>query len=321
MIDWDSDTPAAARAIRSRRATFKILLKTRDDPYFLDRWIQHHARIVGLDNLIVFDNGSTDPAVAEILDRYAPDLLVIRFTGLHNRVHHVNRFPKLYRALITSCRYFAFLDTDEFLSLIRGHQHYSSPLIVDYLDHFPAATTFPTTWLWCVPRFADVFPLLGSPEHLANWVRWGKPILSTALPLRGFLNHNVQLPAHYFSNTIPAGLFTLHLAHLSAQQRVSVNVRKLIARGFCSAGEPIDQIVRRNLAEVTDSNVRLYVSEIKRLHNTPEPDAAAAVVLGKGQIHLRPDGSVQFFGEAERFRLMEFLLSDGAYFKTALGHG
>ena len=48
-------------------AILKILLKTKDDPFFLAQWIDHHLGIVGPGNIIIFDNGSTNSEVLAML--------------------------------------------------------------------------------------------------------------------------------------------------------------------------------------------------------------------------------------------------------------
>lgn len=319
-ILWWRDPGVATTAIRARRAKLKILLKTRDEAHFLDQWIRHHATIVGLDNLIIFDNRSSDPAVKQILARYQPELLVIKFRQNHNVVHNVSLVPELYDALADSCDHFVFLDTDEFLVLIRGHHYYANTLVVDYISDFPEATTFPATWLWCRPRFADVFSVGTDRQLLADGICWGKPVLSTQLKLRGYINHNVQLRPTYYSDTIPGGLFTLHRAHLSAAQRIATNMRKLASRRFCKVDDPIDQVIGRDVSKATDPNVRLYVSEIAQLRDVAEPDLSESVVLVEGEIHLLPDSSIHFFSEREMFQLFELLQADAKFFRNALRH-
>ncbi len=58
---WDSDRDQILNRLRSK-ATLKICVKLVDEPLLIEDWIDHHARIVGIENLIIADNGSTDAA-------------------------------------------------------------------------------------------------------------------------------------------------------------------------------------------------------------------------------------------------------------------
>lgn len=320
MIDWNTDKAAALHAIEARQGPLKLLLKVKDDAYFTEQWIRHHAAIVGIENLVVFDNCSSDPVVLDVFARLSPDLLCIRFQGLHNAVHNVGLFGELYAALGRTCRHFAFLDADEFLLLVRGQQHYATPLLLDYLAEYPGATVFPSTWMWCLPRFANTFAIGSNFDRLKSDFKWGKPVISTALALKGFINHNGQLPAAYYSDVIPTGLFTLHRAHLSPRQRIETNVRKLAARRFCAPTESLDQILSREVVDVKDPNIRLYVSEIKRMRGTPEPDPSVHAALAQGQLQFHDDHSIQFHGEDELFLFHQFLQADEPFLRAALGH-
>ena len=81
---WNEHREECCRAIAGTKATFKILLKTKDDPFLLERWISHHQRIVGPDNIIIFDNMSTNPAVLYLYEKCRDTVRVIRFPGRHN---------------------------------------------------------------------------------------------------------------------------------------------------------------------------------------------------------------------------------------------
>lgn len=44
----------------NRNTILKIILKVKDEPDLIRRWIQHHAKLVGRHNIIVVDCGSSD---------------------------------------------------------------------------------------------------------------------------------------------------------------------------------------------------------------------------------------------------------------------
>ena len=68
LLDWSSAQQQICALIAAHRSQMKIVLKTKDDIFFLPRWVEHHRKIVGEKSLVIFDNGSTNPAV---LDFYA----------------------------------------------------------------------------------------------------------------------------------------------------------------------------------------------------------------------------------------------------------
>jgi hypothetical protein len=318
IIDWKQDRDAAVRAIRSKRSRFAILLKTKDDAYFLDDWIRHHAAIVGISNLIVFDNDSTDDQAKDILASYGKELLVIRFNGFHNDLHVPERVPELYAALSDSFDYFQFLDSDELLILIRGQRWNEGPMVSAFVDALEDTPVIPAPWLYCAPRFPSLFKFGRRSSDLHDDIRWGKPVISTALNLKGIINHNVQVDRALYSERFPSGLFVLHRAHLSPLQRIRSNVKKLIARNFAAVGESVDELLARDRSKVQDNNIRLYLTEIERLRQIPEPLPAERPKLVPGHFLLGPDSRIEYFGDEEMMLMGALLASQGALIRKAL---
>lgn len=318
MIDWNDERGAAVQAIKSTASPFKVLLKTKDDAYFLDKWIRHHASIVGLENLIIFDNDSQDPAVDAVFAKFANSLLTIRYHGFHNDLHDCEKSADLYGALKDSCRYFQFLDSDEFLILVRGHRWYADDVILRYLQHHDGAHVIPSPWLYCTPRFQDLFKFGKNEYDLINDIRWGKPVIRSDLKMSGLINHNIQIAKRHYSDRIPTGLFVLHLAHLSPRKRIASNMRKLIARTFLSPGESVDGALKKDLANVQDNNIRLYISEIVRLRNMPEPSDEDVSSLGPSHIRIRPDSVVEYFSDVELLLMCRYLVADSPLVSQAL---
>ncbi|MGQ0700352.1 MAG: glycosyltransferase family 2 protein [Panacagrimonas sp.] len=318
MIHWQEQRDEAMRAIASRTAPLKILLKTKDDPFFLEHWIRHHARIVGLENLIVFDNGSTDPEALGILQGFEPALLVLRFTGSHNRLHSAEASRDLYRALADSCRHFVFLDTDESLTLIRGHHHYADPKIVEFVGQFPDATVIPSVWLWSVPLHANVFSFGPNFSALAHGIQAGKPVLASSLKFEGFLNHNFQVAKKFYSSSVPVGLFVLHRARLSPLQRTKANIRKLVARKLVRETDSIEDIVARGKQLQASGNVGTYFASIEALGGQAEAEPGKKETIAEFQFRLRPDGTVQYFSRREMFDMFKFLMTGSKRVRTTL---
>ena len=48
-----------------------MMQKNEDD--LLEPWIKYHSNMFGAENLFIYDNGSTSPLVAEVLEKAAVD--------------------------------------------------------------------------------------------------------------------------------------------------------------------------------------------------------------------------------------------------------
>jgi hypothetical protein len=315
--DWDADRTSLCARISSTPSVLKILLKTKNDPILLDRWIEHHTRIVAPQNILIFDNMSDDPDVLSIYERH-PEVLVIRFTGFHNNVHRVGLFGDLYSSLRDSSQFFVFLDTDEFLTLIDGDSYYPDGSIVEFLQSDPLAQVFPGTWLYNTNWTAHQFISGTTAEYLSSGLAWGKPVLRSNAPLDGYLNHNIQLARALFSTRIRTNLFVLHLANLSPQQRIASNINKLIARGFAQPLDTAQTISQYPLEGVSDANIVQYVSEIRRLLPLRAQPQATQGTLRPGCIELCADGKIIYYSELERQSLLQYIVDPMPVYTAAL---
>jgi hypothetical protein len=283
----------------------------------LERWIEHHCRIVEPRNILIFDNMSDDPQVLSIYDQH-PEVFVVRFTGFHNNVHRVGLFGDLYSALRDSSQFFVFLDTDEFLTLIEGDHYHPDGSILEFLQSDPLPQVFPGTWLYNTNWIANQFISGTTPEYLSSGLAWGKPVLRSNAPLDGYLNHNIQLDRTLFPARIRTNLFVLHLANLSPQQRIASNINKLIARGFAQPADTAEAISQYTLDGVSDANIVQYVSEIRRLLPMRAQLEAKQGTLRPGCIELSPDGRIIYYSELERQSLLAFIVDPMPVYAAAL---
>src|ERR1700744_2786099 len=96
---WEHDREIITQSILEQKSDLKIILKTKDEIYLLRRWLDHHIEIVGLGNIIVFDNNSSNPLINEIYLEYRDRIVVARFSDYPDDIHHPDRFPDLYSSL------------------------------------------------------------------------------------------------------------------------------------------------------------------------------------------------------------------------------
>ena len=303
---WEANSAAFCARIEMVRSPLKIVLKTKNDPFFIERWIKHHIKIVGPENLIIFDNMSDDPEVLSTYLKYGDQIHIIQFAGPHNNVHHIPTYNNLYRSLAKSSKYFLFVDTDEYLVLIENATYCDDSRILHFILENRNYAVFPTVWLWNTNWSSTQFHCGTEPCHLALSLACGKPLIrSDKIPF-GYVNHNFQLGTQLFAPPFKSSLFLLHLAHLFPTQRISGNVNKLIARGIVQSGESPEAIASRN--DITDEIASLYVKEIRDFLPLSARKKLGTAALNAGCLELLPDGAISYYGAAERKVVNEFIV-------------
>jgi hypothetical protein len=238
-LDWVEHGRAAGLAYApGRDTTLKIVLKVKDEPDLLDRWITYHAAMVGLENLVIMDCGSEDPAHWAILDRYRDDMLVLRYPDYYDRLHSVGRNRHLFYWLARNARYVTVIDADEFLFGYDGET--ISPHHVTALLRSGSESVFAPTWISnaAPPAMAGGHvdwegPITFSldPESLRAGTDAGKSIVrSDALFESGYVGHNLHVGRVTAKMTEASfgRLFQFHLSDLSPEigrRRIAKHLR------------------------------------------------------------------------------------------------
>lgn len=310
VLDWEQDVDRIVEHI-SHNSTLKICAKVLDEPLLLETWISHHAQIVGPENLIIADNGSTDARILSIYERLPRNILVFRFSGPHNQIHWHPRFSKMFSALRESCKYFSFIDVDERLVWYEDGELRSDGSIVALFErHRPSGIT-PATWIVNRLNSFDTFSLRdrnGHPELVRN-LRWGKPIFPARLIADQAGIHSAQYDNYDFTTAFGTRLFLLHLTQFP-ERRISTNRNKLESRGVIGPGVTSNQVLSMNFEEIADKSFMPLVDEMRRMREiqlggTPEE---------AGVVGLRIDGSgaVSFF-DVETESLFSEFIQNGCY--------
>lgn len=151
----------------ARNTVLKIILKVKDEPALLEKWISHHAAIVGHENLVIMDCGSTDIQHLEILKRYRNDVLIFNYRKYYDHLHATEGNFNFFRSLSQNCRYITILDADEFL-FTNDDESFSTRNIVDKLRHSDIPV-FAGTWI-------ENFGFFGDNSDKLDWT---KPILTS----------------------------------------------------------------------------------------------------------------------------------------------
>jgi capsular polysaccharide biosynthesis protein len=304
--------PADAEAILDRiagPATLKLFVRVLEEPDMLRGWIEHHARIVGFENLIVADDGSRSPESAALYAEYADRINIFRFHD-ENRGMHANPVAdRLYARLRATCAFFAFIDCDERLVMLSPDRWSADGEILGLLRHTAPHKIVPTTWLRHHVDSKDMFEISAGETYggLEDGLKWGKPILPSAFI--GLENgiHNLQHQGFPFAPREGHLLFLLHFCQFPAQ-RIEANRKKMLR--YCSDFDPawsVEEILKRGFADGADPTRHFarFIKEIAEMRDylagTRVPDRATHLLIAE-------DGTVRFSGPEAKAPV-------GAYFR------
>jgi len=90
-----------------------IFCVTKNDGEIIEDYICYHQRIVGYNNIYIIDNGSTDPAVHSVYQKYIPlGLRVFSEPGPYQHGNYMNKYIHMYKHMY---EFIVPLDSDEFI--------------------------------------------------------------------------------------------------------------------------------------------------------------------------------------------------------------
>jgi hypothetical protein len=296
LLLWASEQREICRQIRSSQSHVKIILKTKNEAHLLQRWIDHHVQIAGKKNVIIMDNCSVDSVVLDIYQRNSDQILIFAYGGHHNSIHRISDFPELYDALRESCKFYIFIDTDEFLFWGDQDRLVAEQILVGRLDVADSCDVFPGVWLHNYPGCDDIFFVSDYSDRIIEGVTWGKPLVSSRVNVQGFINHNCQLKGSVKDLSAGYGLFVAHFNRLIPQQRITQNIQKLLSRKVIKNIDEIHELLRSDAPCSSDGNVELYVREIRSLEAVKEVGWPKLINPPSGTFKLAADGTL-FFGD------------------------
>lgn len=307
---WDRDKNLVCGQILNRSAPIKILLKTKNEPDRLKDWLCHHSMLVGAENLIIFDNMSTNIAVFELYKNFASTSIVVQFGGFQDRIHHTGYFKDLYDALRKSCDYFIFLDTDEYLALYDGKDTFcfDSMSITSFLNNHNSTLVFPGTWLQNLKGFKDRFMLQGRPGPLKGGLAWGKPLISSRCNVSGIILHNKQLKSFISLSTLITNFFVLHRSKVSSSDRIRANLEKLISFGLLKPTDGLDEFLKIDIEQIPEGQ-RRYCIEIQAILSEGGDTPTSTV----GSFAISEGGLAHWAYDWQRTIMQEFVEEPAAY--------
>ena len=291
---WPSDKWDICARVRATKSELKIVLKTKDEKLFLPRWIKHHRNLVEPSNLIILDNMSVNEEVIRVYDALPSDCILFQHDGAVNDLHHVELFQDLYDAIRTSSRYYTVIDTDEFLYFL-----HEGRMIADHTfsAQFSAGSdgVFPGFWLQNCPGQTNTFLVKRIDENL----QWGKPVIPSSLPIRGYINHSIQMFFNCGPFPIRFGVFVAHLKRLDPVQRIEANLRKLKSFGFLPVETSVENLDLEAIKSYQGTNAaaELFreIAEFSRVASTGWPPVAA---VPPGCLQIQTGGYLTFGDKA-----------------------
>lgn len=320
LMEWSKMADEIAEEITRRTGFLKIILKTKNDEFFLADWIDHHAKIVGIENLIIADNGSDCETVHQLYHSYGKDLLSFSFSGNHNLIHSMRHYQKLYSALSKSTALRLFLDTDERLIWMDSNSWHDGREVLYRLKAAQVDGVMPTGLLSNLLGSATEFHFLGEFHQQSAWL-WGKAIVPSGVDDRFVKDrhierlHNCQFERDTFCSEFSANLNVLHLLNLDKQQRLKINKAKLVNFGIAKDEESYEMLAAR---EGDYGPPTRFIREIKNLLEW-DGNLRRYDELPEGAIRLLPNHKIEVPSSQSEREFSDFIANGDRKIREILG--
>lgn len=304
-------------------SNFKVALKTKDEPELIEKWILHYSKIFGPENIIIFDNLSTDDFVLDIYSKYSDELggifsfdHKVKPKMNHNSIHLPSLFPELYKAISSVCDYFSIFDTDEFFVCIKngkwcsGGEAYKS--LIKYSEELEGKKAILCYWLNNYPESDSHFYVGRSFEKFKKGLGNGKPFLPAKAVIEMPVNHNKLISdKNLYPDVLPRNFYLLHLQSFTKTRRLRTNFNKLKSRGFLHDEVEFESFLskpdKKLLLKESGQGIHYY----NQIVSIVQRDEGAKKSLS-GYLELKEDGRVVFF-DSKNEKLFSSFVSGRAY--------
>lgn len=303
ILQWDLDQKEILSRLRNP-SRLMLCCKTLSEPEMVKEWIEHHRKIVGSENLIIADNGSSDAASHAVYESYREAVTIFQFSGPHNDIHWHPRFKPFYDRIRELSELFSFIDVDERLIWIDQGKWSADQQILSRLKE--DGVIYPATWLINAIGSLTRFTLLDTERRpiLSNNLRWGKPILPVSMVGAQPGIHNVQYVGNRFSSECAGRLFLLHLTQFP-EQRITANIKKLANRGVVDSTVDQEAIPTMDFKSFPDKTVLRFQNEIAEMVAYLKGDDSIKV-KEKNTLELLNDGSIVYSNEEAQNLFSQF---------------
>jgi hypothetical protein len=329
MLSWDKERRKICSLVEQEKSVLKIVMKTKNENFFIEKWIQHHIKLLKDTRLIIFDNMSTDEHVIGIYKKYEKNILLVKFDGFMDAIHMAHLFMPLYRDLSRSSLFFTIIDSDEYLYLYDGNKIINDGSIVSLLEDSQDAHFFAPCWINNIN--ADEKLLSFNPLNLWSF-HMGKPVVNAKIipefeialskyncPI---LHHTKDLPLSVYGKA-PTRFLLLHLKNLNRYQRIRANMEKLVAFKIIKHRSDFTTLFQFNADLIQQGHVRAYVRETRELagdildsdeRGGKNPDADSP---GHGRIEVLEDGSLRFLPDELEGKFRSLMDPASDYFRLS----
>ena len=116
----------------------KVIVYTKDEYDQIEPFIVFWGTMFGYDNVIVIDNGSTDPRVLSVYEKYKPLGIHVKVDTRHHRNVTTNMTDNI-REWRGTCEWMFLLETDEFLFWVPTKEVSSATIPVDKVVNYLAS--------------------------------------------------------------------------------------------------------------------------------------------------------------------------------------
>lgn len=206
---------------------FKIISKTKNEYILIEPWIQYHTKLVGYENIVIFDNNSTDERVLEVYRKYPIEIHQISYP---DSIHFYESHQIFYDTIFNNYDWFTIIDTDEFLC---GYENeiLSPTKALDIIGSFDNTNVLVASWLKSL--FYDINNIdyfMANSDELIKLNSKGiygtlfKRLKETVYG-HGLLCKNQEGVIDAKFNT---GLILLHLANINPDARQKNNISFLL---------------------------------------------------------------------------------------------
>jgi len=219
----------------------KIIVPTLDEETLIEPFIVYYGKLIGFENIILFDNYSASEKVKNIYEKYK-HLIHIFYTKSHFDTQYSNDcFDNLITFLKNSCKYICKLDTDEFLAMYENDRFVNKNRFIEYLKS--SQEHIMSYWL----ENLYTKEIKDDKSNIHNWVnfeeingfqnnsklKFGKTLVHTNLPFinckLSWGNHNMNTMYDIYEmqhSNYKCNLVCLHLCFLDVERRM-INSEKL----------------------------------------------------------------------------------------------
>ncbi len=242
-----SEFLAFDRSIKERNAIpidnkekvpLKIVVKTKNDSFFLRSWIDHHSRIVGIENLIIVDNFSDSADTLKIYNDYR-HLLILQHSYYFNAIHDREKFSEFYHFLESTCTHYLFIDTDEFLTYFDCKTGFDPLNVTKFVRDNADEKVICTLWGQALPSEQDKSAFdyrkdpvkVFFPDYFEQFIKGGKPIFKSNYTPNKLAIHSSQVNPNDISPQ-RIRLLLVHLKNYNARARVKVIFDKIKSQGY-----------------------------------------------------------------------------------------